>query len=232
MGIRKKNGRYFRVNSQNSLYVRFKYLARQPSPISMDLANTCSDAGLGDWENDEDEQKTIEECVVNSELEMSCSSEQPVEENLGVVPDQDIKEIVETVKNAVLNYRNVEQEHGVIGDNLKTNLSNANVISNVKNASCDKLGSAITELDNKFENMSLKSIDEPSTSKMEETTTNTIELNQVNLNSESEKEDDNLHMYNSYNYWYIRPEMPLDLSIIEDCRNERGKTDDNITVSN
>ncbi|XP_015832998.1 serine/threonine-protein phosphatase 4 regulatory subunit 1 isoform X2 [Tribolium castaneum] len=226
-----KDGQEFLMNvAKETNDVRFKYLPRQPSPLSSDLSQSCSEVGIGDWQGVEDVlQEKDDECA-SSELESERLPEENFDLDSGSLiaqSDEDIKEIVETVKNAVLSYRNVEQEHGVIGDNLKTNLSNANVISNLKNASCDKLGS---ELDAEFANLSL-SIDEPSTSKMcddvaDDGAETTVEQNQVILNSESEKEDDNLHLYNSYNYWYIRPEMPLDLSLIEEIQIDRGKVDD------
>ncbi|XP_044269885.1 serine/threonine-protein phosphatase 4 regulatory subunit 1-like isoform X2 [Tribolium madens] len=225
-----KDGQEFLMNvAKETNDVRFKYLPRQPSPLSSDLSQSCSDAGIGDWQGDEDILKSkdeIGECA-NNELESERIPEENFDLDSGSMiaqSDEDIKEIVETVKNAVLSYRNVEQEHGVIGDNLKTNLSNANVISNLKNASCDKLDS---ELEAEFANLSL-SIDEPSTSIMCDAVDGAEtagEQNQVILNSESEKEDDNLHLYNSYNYWYIRPEMPLDLSLIEEIQIDRGKAD-------
>jgi serine/threonine-protein phosphatase 4 regulatory subunit 1 len=252
-----KDGNEFLINSPSIPDVRFKYLPRQPSALNSGLVKSCSDIGLGDWwQIDEEDSKLKLESEIIEGMSTELDSEQTAEENFDLdtscvgQTDEDIKEIVETVKNAVLSYRNVEQEHGVIGDNLKTNLSNANVISNIKNATCDNLGSAITELDADFKNMTVKNLDEPSTSKYDpiakvsdntnisdsnvesptEVKVESTENNQVILNSESEKEDDNLHLYNSYNYWYISPDMTLDLSFLEEGRLGRGKMDRDLRI--
>ncbi|KAJ3665913.1 hypothetical protein Zmor_001377 [Zophobas morio] len=251
-----KDGSEFLINSPSVPDVKFKYLPRQPSPLNSGVVKTCNDVGLGDWWqlDDEDpksklETEVLEGLSVNAEIdEQTCDENFSLNATIVGQTDEDIKEIVETVKNAVLSYRSVEQEHGVIGDNLKTNLSNANVISNIKNATCDNLGSGSTELDAEFKKLSLRSADEPSTSKFDpiavvldsvthsesngEITDNPVkentENNQVILNSERENEDDNLHLYNSYNYWYISPDMALDLSILEEGQVVRGKMDCNM----
>ncbi|RZB38856.1 serine/threonine-protein phosphatase 4 regulatory subunit 1, partial [Asbolus verrucosus] len=249
-----KDGNEFLINSPSVPDVRFcKYLPRQPS-LNSGLVKPYSDVGLGDWwQIDEEDSKLKLETEIIESMNAELDSKEALDENfdLGIScvgqTDEDIKEIVETVKNAVLSYRNVEQEHGVIGDNLKTNLSNANVISNsnIKNPTCDNLGSTITELDAEFKKITLNSPDEPSTShynpnsaknspNSSDSTLETCnevkvehtENNQVILNGESEKEDDNLHLFNSYNYWYISPDMTLDLGILEEGQISRGKMDD------
>lgn len=100
-------------------------------------------------------------------------------------PEENLKEIVETVKNAVLSYR-TEQE------NVSAQCSE-NVIT-VRKENCDKLNS----------NLNIQ-INCASKDNANEVVENGIE------------EDPN--MFNSYNYWRINPELPLDPSVIDAGRS-------------
>lgn len=101
-------------------------------------------------------------------------------------PEENLKEIVETVKNAVLSYR-TEQE------NISAQCSE-NVIA-VRNENCDKLNSNLNIQNNCTSKESKNEVVE-----------NGIE------------EDPN--MFNSYNYWRINPELPLDPSVIDAGRSQ------------
>lgn len=159
--------------------------------------------------------------------------------------DEDIKEIVQTVKNAVLSFRNVEQEHGVIGDNMKNNLNNANVIGD-KPTNCDNLDRTTNDLNGKFDKMAIEGPQHPSTSKSNDTfcdstssqssdqhaTIDGTNNNQVNL-TVCDREDVDLQTFNSFNYWYISPDMPLDLDVTEDeCSHGSESNFNDVVVSN
>lgn len=158
--------------------------------------------------------------------------------------DEFLKEVVETVKNTVLSCRTVEVEQGVIGEwknkgRRTEGASNVNVIND--KPQCDNLAEIInSELKDELSNVSLDSNEKCSTSTTEisdaskplsncidgggTAASNTIQITdpvedetkKVNfIHSENgAREDDDLHLFNSYNYWYISPDMPLDPSII------------------
>lgn len=153
--------------------------------------------------------------------------------------DEFLKEVVETVKNTVLSCRTVEVEQGVIGQ--WKNKGRKNVIN--EKPQCDNLAEIInSELKHELSNVNLNS-EEPvavekdsneisdtsrplsnCTERNGTTATDIVEIREpiedeskkVNfIHSENEnREDDDLHLFNSYNYWYISPDMPLDSSII------------------
>ncbi|KAI4471926.1 serine/threonine-protein phosphatase pp2a 65 kda regulatory subunit [Holotrichia oblita] len=96
---------------------------------------------------------------------------------------ENFKEIVETVKNALLSFRIMDEEKK---------------LEEEKFAKCDS-GIERTECDGK------------------EQISNVIEKqDERSLELASNLEEDSLNEYNSYNYWYIRPEMPVDLTIVTD----------------
>lgn len=227
-----------RINPPSIPDVRFcKYLPRQP-PLTPNTEKTNNDGGLGDWwQTDEDDNVALAGLMGKDINELdngqpSLTENFALEATGGIHSDEDIKEMVESVKNAVLSYRNVEQEDNVIGENFKSNRGNANVITNLKELKCDNLDSSVTELDESLTNLSLTNDETVSCSVVTHQFTNNpnassscdipevqnenIKLNQVNLHCGNATEDDSLHLYNSYNYWYISPAMPVDLSIFDE----------------
>lgn len=102
-------------------------------------------------------------------------------------PEEDLKEIVETVKNAVLSYRN-GQDDAVVG-------CNANVIE-TRNDARDNLSGRL--------------------------------LAEHNCNDGGDRivengvgGEENLEMFNSYNYWRVDPEMPLDPTVVDAGRSPK-----------
>ncbi|KAJ8940759.1 hypothetical protein NQ318_009671 [Aromia moschata] len=161
--------------------------------------------------------------------------------------DEFLKEVVETVKNAVLSCRTVEIEQGVIGnrkskDKNATNINDVNVIT-VNSKLCDNFSGSIDDqltVDMKHLNLSSNQLDteinstdkgDACTSSVEsreeiasaadgsdkESTDSNKKVNLINIES-GPKEDDDLRLFNSYNFWYISPDLPLDPSIIADVQ--------------
>lgn len=100
--------------------------------------------------------------------------------------EENLKEIVETVKNAVLSYRN-EQE------NISSQC-NVNVID-IEKENCDNLNSRLGSHSN------------------------------CSGDGGNNISDGDLNMYNSYNYWRISPELPLEPSIVDAGRSPTPKND-------
>ncbi|CAH0547331.1 unnamed protein product [Brassicogethes aeneus] len=145
--------------------------------------------------------------------------------------ETDIKEIVETVKNAVLSCRTENPES-------KSKLINGNVINNDDIKQCDNLDSSLETFTEDIKNINVdndnvlnnesdvnRNVDKCQTD-IPLNIDNDKEANQVNT-SANELEDDNLQLFNSYNYWYIKPEMPLDPDILNGLTN----ADDEMDVS-
>ncbi|KAJ8922296.1 hypothetical protein NQ315_004236 [Exocentrus adspersus] len=146
--------------------------------------------------------------------------------------DMNLESLVET-------FQDVVGEWKTKGKNA-TSTSNSNVIND--KTQCDNLAEIInSELKDELSNISLDTDDSvveicnnqiSDTSKSlgdctedcEQTATNSLqsiepiedESKKVNfiLSENGTREDDDLHLFNSYNYWYINPDMPLDPSII------------------
>lgn len=104
-------------------------------------------------------------------------------------PEENLKEIVETVKNAVLSYRT---EH----DN-KSAECNANVID-IKKENCD--------------NLDLNRLGDHN---------NCNDKGGGDRIVENGIADEDLNMYNSYNYWRINPDLPLDPTLIDAGRSPK-----------
>lgn len=215
---------YYRINPPSIPDVRFcKYLPRQPLP-SPNTGKSNNEIGLGDWwQIDEDDNVTLTGIMGGEDInELDGQPSFDINAtNVSNNSDEDIKEMVETVKNAVLSYRNVEQE-----DNVIENRCNANVITNLKELKCDNLDSSVTALEKSLTNLSLTNNDEAdindsnpfdSIAFPDVVQNENIETNQVkNLqHCENATEDDHLPLFNSFNYWYISPAMPIDLSILD-----------------
>lgn len=106
-----------------------------------------------------------------------------------IEPEEDLKEIVETVKNAVLSYRNGQ-------DNTAAEC-NANVIDTRKE-NCDNSSSRLGDHNGCIaRNGSEEGI------------------------VENYVAEGNLEMYNSYNYWRIDPDLPLDPSVVDAGRSPK-----------
>ncbi|KRT85871.1 HEAT domain-containing protein [Oryctes borbonicus] len=149
---------------------------------------------------------------------------------------ENFKEIVETVKNALLSFRILtdeekkleeEEEEEIFakcdsgievsdasressrGDLCDVDLSpsSSSDVSSLGNISSLKSNSDTTivssdscEINQRTECYGEKSDSETKQTESEQTSSNV--------------EEDSLHEYNSYNYWYIRPEMPVDLMLV------------------
>lgn len=164
--------------------------------------------------------------------------------------DEFLKEVVETVKNTVLGCRTVEVEQGVIGQ--WKNKGRKNVIND--KPQCDNLAEIInSELKDELSNVSLDSdgpvalerssreigdTSEPLSNCIDRDDTAATDIVEIRERIEDEskkvnfihsangnREDDDLHLFNSYNYWYVSPDMPLDPSII--AGEQSPKVDDN-----
>ncbi|XP_018571086.1 serine/threonine-protein phosphatase 4 regulatory subunit 1 isoform X2 [Anoplophora glabripennis] len=157
--------------------------------------------------------------------------------------DEFLKEVVETVKNTVLSCRTVEVEQGVIGEwkskgRRTEGASGAHVIND--KPQCDNLAEIInSELKDGLSDVSLdgsekrsgdSDISEPLSNRIDGNGTSSVEIREpvedgdgkkVNfVRSENDaREDDDLRLFNSYNYWYTSPDMPLDPSIIAGDRS-------------
>ncbi|KAJ8927571.1 hypothetical protein NQ314_019954 [Rhamnusium bicolor] len=180
----------------------------------------------------DNEEVNIEENVIPEDIAPPITDEKEI--------DNFLKEVVETVKNAVLSCKTVEVEQGIIGERKPKDVDSTHNVINNKNKQCDNLADTINiELKDDMENLNL-AMKEPilvnysseidNTNKpfsnckgdIDTTTTNSdskessIDVKKVNfINSESgTREDDDLHLFNSYNYWYISPNLPIDPSII------------------
>lgn len=105
-----------------------------------------------------------------------------------VEPEENLKEIVETVKNAVLSYRNKQED--------LTAQCNVNVIDTRKE-NCDNLNSRLGDHNYYKEKGSGDKI------------------------VENGVDNENLDLFNSYNYWRINPELPLDPSVVDAGRSPK-----------
>lgn len=103
-------------------------------------------------------------------------------------PEEDLKEIVETVKNAVLSYRNGQDDTPV--------QCNINVIDTRKE-NCDNLSSRLGDHNYSIDNGS---------------------GDRIMGNGFG---DESLEMFNSYNYWRVSPEMPLDPTVVDAGRSPK-----------
>lgn len=171
----------------------------------------------------------LEETAENVAVADDESTTKVVEEET-----EKFKEIVETVKNALLSFRVSEEkcDSGIeVGDSSSGESNRGNLcdvdLSPASPSDVSSLGNI----------PSLKSnSDTTIVSSSPSCELNTVrtdcgddvrEMTMLNRDSSAEEilslstpdvvvgcEEDPLREYNSYNYWYIRPEMPVDLSIV------------------
>lgn len=178
--------------------------------------------------------RQYENNVLNSVNNLEVDNNNPI---LNLQNNNDFKEIVETVKNAVLSFRNDSN----IGEHESSN--NTNVIDEIHYKSCDNLDNFasrnVSELSEPIKYKDLLNNDERCCV-LNDVYNNIPDANLTSCNRDGclgmvgafnnncstkqnhnctkiemkSNEVENLEQYNSYNYWYISPEMPLDPSII------------------
>ncbi|XP_071057702.1 serine/threonine-protein phosphatase 4 regulatory subunit 1-like isoform X3 [Onthophagus taurus] len=136
-----------------------------------------------------------DETLVNQSSSLAEFSTGTIKEN------EDIKEIVETVKNAVLSFRSDcnKSEEGCFENNKEFNNE-------------DFIGTEILLDDVGVEDVDLRTIEKRDVVKKDEQTI-------------IKKDDGDLNQFNSYNYWYISPDIPVDLSIVEEGKVEQENSD-------
>ena len=171
-----------------------------------------------------DFQKKREEVILQKNFDVVSKSmfgevilnltdtEEDFGENGNVVDCEDIKEIVETVKNVVLGFQN-ECESG--NDNLPdcdSATNNCDIMKGREIVNFNILNNHSTNMDN---------------AKSTESRDVTIHCDKFCGNrkagsGETCNEEEGLKSFNSYNYWYVSPEMPLDPDIVRDGKCQFG----------
>lgn len=129
---------------------------------------------------------------------------------------EDIQEIVETVKNAVLFSSETCEAHSTNG-----------IIEPHAN-SCDKdKSSKIDDISDILKELSLETDGSMETNsdnirvKDEKPEANSTNANANFSDCKKHTDDDNLEKYNSYTYWRINPELPLDPLILNGLLAEK-----------
>lgn len=192
---------------------------------------------------EENEQAEID--VMNNiddatgELKTACEVSETVDNQ---DEDNNIKEIVETIyRNWVSTNSNEEEE-----ENEASSSCNENNVINTQNKPCDKCGDTndrINVINEKLEHINLEEQNFGDSSSRETTLSNSIYSEEENLgdnsnigttlNDESLSSVDNnsdqkiditieaecLDDFNSYNYWRLSPELPLDPHIVDAGRS-------------
>lgn len=160
---------------------------------------------------------------------------------------ENFKEIVETVKNALLSFRVVseEEEEKKSKEDEEEACAKCDSGIEVSDASGESSRGDLCDVDLSPSSTSdVSSLGNISSLKSNSDTTivssASCEMKRTECDERAEEggspkaadvDEDSLHEYNSYNYWYIRPEMPVDLTIVSDIPIQNSPKNESADIS-
>lgn len=198
------------------------YKCKMEPACDMDLESLLKDAG-------NEAKRAPDPPVTNTAVEGAAVGDECAA--FGTELDDFLKEVVEKVKNSVLSSGPVKVEQGVIGEWKRTRRNATSEGGSViGDDGCCRRGNGGGERpevngDCRGRVVGLEEEEEEEDVVEEE---EEDKVNVIDSDGRNGREDEDLNLFNSHNYWYFSPEMPLDPSIIAggppaDDRNSSGE---------